>query len=114
MQDAAGGMTTPLSKRVLASYGAPAFPLALVGLPMAVYLPAVYADPDGFGLTLGAVGLLLTLSRLTDVITDPAIGFLWINYKLGGDAANPLFFSERQSTPWVFGYCLCRLSNLKK
>lgn len=76
MQNAAGGTPPPLSKRVLASYGAPAFPLALVGLPMAVYLPAVYADPDGFGLTLGAVGLLLTLSRLTDVITDPLIGFL--------------------------------------
>ena len=65
-----------LSNRVLASYGAPAFPLALVGLPMAVYLPAVYADTDGFGLTLGAVGLILTLSRLTDVITDPLIGFI--------------------------------------
>jgi Na+/melibiose symporter-like transporter len=66
----------PLSKYVLASYGAPAFPLALVGLPMAVYLPAVYADPDGFGLSLGLVGLIITLSRFTDVITDPIIGFI--------------------------------------
>ena len=74
----------PLSKRVLASYGAPALPLALVGLPMAVYLPAVYADTDGFGLALGAVGLILTLSRLTDVITDPLIGF----------------FSDRLKTRW--------------
>lgn len=63
--------SSKLSKRVLASYGAPALPLALVGLPMAVYLPAVYADADGFGLTLGMVGLILTLSRLTDVVTDP-------------------------------------------
>ncbi len=66
----------PLSKYVLASYAAPAFPLALVGLPMAVYLPAIYADPDGFGLSLGLVGLIITLSRFTDVITDPIIGFI--------------------------------------
>ncbi|MCB1644043.1 MAG: MFS transporter, partial [Pseudomonadales bacterium] len=65
----------PLSRLVLASYAAPATPLALVGLPMAVYLPAIYADADGFGLTLGLVGLLITLSRFTDVITDPLIGF---------------------------------------
>ncbi len=66
----------PLTKTVLASYAAPATPLALVGLPMAVYLPAIYADPDGFGLALGLVGLIITLSRFTDVITDPIIGFL--------------------------------------
>ena len=66
----------PLSKLVLASYSAPATPLALVGLPMAVYLPAIYADPDGFGLALGMVGLIITLSRFTDVITDPVIGFI--------------------------------------
>jgi len=66
----------PLSKVVLASYAAPATPLALVGLPMAVYLPAIYADADGFGLALGLVGLVITLSRFTDVITDPIIGFL--------------------------------------
>ena len=66
----------PLSKLVLASYSAPATPLALVGLPMAVYLPAIYADADGFGLALGMVGLIITLSRFTDVITDPIIGFV--------------------------------------
>ncbi len=66
----------PLTKTVLASYALPAMPLALVGLPMAVYLPAIYADSDGFGLTLGLVGLIITLSRFTDVITDPIIGFL--------------------------------------
>ncbi len=74
----------PLTKIVLASYAAPATPLALVGLPMAVYLPAIYADSDGFGLTLGLVGLILTLSRFTDVITDPLIGF----------------FSDRLKTRW--------------
>ena len=77
-------VSKPLSKLVLASYAAPATPLALVGLPMAVYLPAIYADSDGFGLALGMVGIILTLSRFTDVITDPIIGFL----------------SDRLKSPW--------------
>ena len=66
----------PLSNWVMASYGAPALPLALSGLPIAVYLPVIYADPDGFGLSLAVVGVLITLSRFTDVITDPIIGYL--------------------------------------
>ena len=65
-----------LTRIQLASYGAPAAPLALVGLPLVAYIPAIYADPDGFGLSLGIVGLMITLSRFTDVITDPIIGFL--------------------------------------
>lgn len=71
-----GGQGSQLSSWQLASYAAPATPLALVGLPLAVYLPAIYADADGFGLALGLVGLMITLSRLTDVITDPIIGFI--------------------------------------
>lgn len=65
-----------LTKLQLASYSAPATPLALVGLPLVAYVPAIYADTDGFGLSLGLVGLMITLSRFTDVITDPIIGFL--------------------------------------
>ena len=55
----------------LASYGAPAMPLSMVALPMAVYLPAVYADAEGFGLGLAFVGLVMMLSRIFDGITDP-------------------------------------------
>ncbi|MEO2177687.1 MAG: MFS transporter [bacterium] len=66
----------PLSKWTMISYGMPATPLALAGLPIGVYLPVVYADSAGFGLSLFVVGILITLSRFTDVITDPIIGFL--------------------------------------
>ncbi|MEQ8993563.1 MAG: hypothetical protein RLO46_17250 [Pseudomonadales bacterium] len=44
MNDVGGGAGTgdkPLSRWVLASYGAPALPLAQVALPNALYLPAV-------------------------------------------------------------------------
>ena len=75
---------TQLSRWQLASYSGPAMPLSLVGLPLVAYVPAIYADPDGFGLSLGLVGLMITLSRFTDVITDPLIGF----------------FSDRIRTRW--------------
>tara|TARA_B100000676_G_scaffold295152_1_gene333954 strand:- start:1633 stop:3195 length:1563 start_codon:yes stop_codon:yes gene_type:complete len=65
-----------LTKWMMASYAAPAAPLSLAGLPIAVYLPVIYADSSGFGLSLAVVGTLITLSRLTDVVTDPLIGFL--------------------------------------
>ena len=73
-----------LSAWQLASYGAPAMPLSMVALPMAVYLPAVYADSDGFGLGLAFVGVVMMLSRVFDGITDPLIGFI----------------SDRIRTPW--------------
>ena len=63
----------PLGAYRLASYGAPAMPLSMVSLPLAVYLTPVYADSAGFGLSLGFVGLMLALSRVFDGITDPLI-----------------------------------------
>ena len=65
----------PLGVYRLASYGAPSMPLSMVSLPLAVYLTPVYADSDGFGLSLAFVGLMLALSRVFDGITDPLIGF---------------------------------------
>ncbi len=83
-QDTRGGSERTLSTWQLGSYGAPAMPLAMVSLPMAVYLPAVYADSEGFGLGLAFVGLVMVLSRIFDGITDPLIGFI----------------SDRIRTPW--------------
>ena len=76
-EQAVGGLQRkPLSNFIYMSYAAPAAPLALAGLPLAVYLPVIYADADGFGLSLSAVGLILMLSRISDVFTDPLIGCL--------------------------------------
>ncbi len=55
-------------------YGLPGFPLAALGLPLYIYLPTFYAEQLGLGLSL--VGLLLLLSRATDVISDPLVGLL--------------------------------------
>ncbi len=65
-------MTVRLRWRSLLAYAIPALPLAILGLPLNVYLPAFWAGP--MGVNLGLVGLVLTLVRLTDVVVDPAIG----------------------------------------
>ncbi len=77
----AGSDRRPLTKGDYAAYAAPAAPLALSGLPIAVYLPAIYGDSEGFGLSLAVVGTLLALSRISDVVTDPLIGYLSDKWK---------------------------------
>lgn len=61
-----------LSTKTLFSYAAIAIPLAMLGLPLYIYLPTFYAQDIGLNVTI--VGLILFISRLTDVITDPLVG----------------------------------------
>ncbi|MGB5639693.1 MAG: MFS transporter, partial [Sedimenticolaceae bacterium] len=49
-------------------YAMPALPLAFLGLPLYVYLPAHYAGLPGLG--LAAVGVVLLVARLLDLVTD--------------------------------------------
>jgi Na+/melibiose symporter-like transporter len=58
----------------LAAYAAPALALAIPTIPVAVLLPAFYAET--IGLSLAAVGTALAAARLTDVVTDPMVGAL--------------------------------------
>jgi Na+/melibiose symporter-like transporter len=64
----------PLSLWRVLAYGMPGLPLAIMGVPLYVYLPPFYANDLGLG--LAAVGLAMMLTRLWDVITDPLIGAL--------------------------------------
>jgi len=49
-------------------------PIAGAGLPLAVYLPAYYAQQAGLGLTV--VGLVFMIGRLWDAFADPLVGVL--------------------------------------
>ena len=55
-------------------YGMPGLPLAMLGLPLYVYLPTFYSE--NLGLSLSVVGFALLFARGIDVITDPLIGYL--------------------------------------
>lgn len=56
------------------AYAAPAFALAVVGIPIYVYLPKFYSDT--LGVNVAVLGALLLAARIFDAITDPLIGFL--------------------------------------
>ncbi len=59
----------------LLSYGAFALPLAMVALPIYVYLPQFYAERAG--LPLAAIGALLLAARIAAAFIDPLLGW-WI------------------------------------
>lgn len=67
-------MNKNLSKSLVINYSLIAIPLALIGLPLFIYLPTFYAKE--VGLEIGIVGLILFIARLTDVFTDPFFGHL--------------------------------------
>ncbi|MFP4585568.1 MAG: MFS transporter [Desulfococcaceae bacterium] len=62
----------PLLQKI--AYAAPAFALAVVGIPVYVYLPKFYTDVVGVHIT--ALGYILLAVRLFDAVTDPALGLL--------------------------------------
>ena len=63
-----------LSTVSLVAYGLPSLPLATLILPAFIFLPTFYAET--VGVSLSAVGLVLLLARLWDMLSDPIIGQL--------------------------------------
>jgi GPH family glycoside/pentoside/hexuronide:cation symporter len=63
-----------MKRLMLPAYAALALPLAVVGLPLTIYVPALYAQSRG--VALGTISLVLLLARLADVVVDPAVGAL--------------------------------------
>mgnify|MGYP003641301001 CR=1 FL=1 len=68
------GNGSRLSVWQLVGYGQFIVPLAIIGLPIGIYIPAFYAGT--LGLDLATVGFILMIARLSDVVTDPLIGLL--------------------------------------
>ena len=82
-------------------------PLALAGLPLAVYLPVVYADSGRFRAVAWrcrpAAGML---SRISDVVTDPLIGYLSDKLEDPLGAAQTLGFRRHTDlSPSACGSC---------
>ncbi|MDH3643175.1 MAG: MFS transporter [Gammaproteobacteria bacterium] len=67
-------MSQVLPKKTIYAHGTLGLPLAVIGYPLAIWIPAHYSG--GLGISLAAVGTILMLARLTDVITDPVMGEL--------------------------------------
>lgn len=71
-QESLGATADSIPTWRLAAYAQMTLPLAVIGLPIAIYIPPFYSGT--LGLDLAAVGLVLMLARFSDVITDPLIG----------------------------------------
>lgn len=67
-------MNTSVRPATLISYALPAIPIALLGLPLYIYLPTFYAQTVGLG--VGMVGAILLAARLLDMLSDPLFGLL--------------------------------------
>lgn len=78
----------PLLSKI--SYALPAFSLAVIGIPVYVYMPKFYTDV--IGLNISYVGGVLLAARILDAVTDPAIGVL-------SDRTETRFGRRR---PWIF------------
>jgi len=76
------------------AYALPAFALAVVGIPIYVYIPKFYTDVVGADITL--VGIVLLAVRLFDAVSDPVIGAL-------SDRTDTRFGRRR---PWLAGAVL--------
>ncbi len=63
-----------LASSTLYFYALPAFSLAMLGLPLYIYLPTFYTQH--VGLSTLEVGLVLFLARSLDLVFDPLIGSL--------------------------------------
>lgn len=85
-------MTTRVSLKSLISYSATALPLAMLGLPLYIYLPTFYVQ--NIGLSVTTVGIILFISRLTDVLTDPLVGFYSDRFDPASTAKENLLFSQ--------------------
>jgi len=77
-------MSTSLSRKTALKpwqrsvYGLPYLGYSIATLPVVAFIPAFYSSERG--LSLAAVGLMIALTRATDAITDPLVG--WVSDRL--------------------------------
>lgn len=63
----------PLTPGTIRLYGSLAFPLALIGYPLGIWLPRAYTTD--IGIETAVVGLIITCAAIIDAFTDPAMGY---------------------------------------
>jgi Na+/melibiose symporter-like transporter len=71
----------------LTTYALPSLVSSVAALPLALFVPAFYADD--LGVPLAAVGMAIAASRVLDVVTDPLIGIASDRLPLGWGRRKP-------------------------
>lgn len=91
-------------------YGLLGLPLAMLGIPLYVYLPTYYAEQSA--LSLSAVGSALLVARFADVITDPLIGWWSDRYQSRLARTGQIFVASTLLTIGVYQLWLPDLNSL--
>lgn len=81
------GDTARLPRRILLAYIAPAGVIALPTIPVYIFLPSMYGDDLGLGLTV--TGIVLLVARLLDTVSDPIVGVLTDRFSFRGALRKP-------------------------
>ena len=68
-----------IKARSIVAISAPALPMYAMMMPLAVFLPAYYAQ--NLNIAMATVGTMFALGRVFDVITDPLAGVLMDNLR---------------------------------
>lgn len=69
----------PLGRGIITLYGTIGLPSAMFGYPIAIWLPAFYSQE--LGVSIAAIGTMIMIARLSDVVTDPLIGYFSDRHK---------------------------------
>jgi len=64
----------PLGMGKYIAYGVPTLPIAAFAVPIYIYIPPFYAQE--LGISLAAIGIVLTIARILDALSWPVIGIL--------------------------------------
>ncbi len=64
----------PLGVGKYIAYGVPTLPIAAFAVPIYIYIPPFYAQE--LGISLAAIGTVLTIARILDALSWPVIGIL--------------------------------------
>ena len=83
-----------LALRTRLAYGVPNLGLALVGVPILVYLPRFYSDV--VGISVAWLGVVFVVGRIIDAVTDPVMGVLSDRSRFAGG----------RRRPWILWGCL--------
>jgi glycoside/pentoside/hexuronide:cation symporter, GPH family len=65
---------TSITKSTAWIYGSVSLPLAIIGYPLAVWIPRLYSTE--IGIDLGLIGLVIFSAAIFDALSDPAMGFM--------------------------------------
>ena len=116
----ASNQANTLSRGAIVALAAPAVPMYAMMMPLAVFLPAYYAE--SLGMRMATVGYLFALARVFDVVTDPFAGVImdrlqqviqrktWLAIgavPIALAVYNLFFVDQDASLAWLFFWLMC-------